>query len=331
MFDRFPVLGAINGGLLRYMFVYRSYLIVFLLILTAGRVRAQYDVDFAHYWAMEPSFNPAAVGKEAKLNVAAAYALQMAGFEHNPHTMYAAADMPLYVLRSYHGVGVQFINDAIGAFTHKRIGLQYAFQRHLFGGKLAAGIQATVLSENLDGSKLDLAESGDPAFTTSSVNGTGFDLGLGLYYLHRKWYLGVSALHLNSPKVELGETNELSISPTYYLTGGYNIRLNHPFLTIQTSVLGRTDGVAWRGDMTARLKYEHEKRVMYAGLSYSPTNSVTVMLGGNIRGIHLGYSYEIYTSAMSIGNGSHEIFVGYQTDLNLYKKGRNLHKSVRIL
>ena len=123
----------------------------------------------------------------------------------------------------------------------------------------------------------------------------------------------------------------MEVSPTYYLTAGYNIRLNHPFLFIQTSALGRTDGTAWRGDITGRLKYEHEKKVMYAGLSYSPTNSVTIMIGGSIRGIHLGYSYEIYTSAMNISNGSHELFVGYQTDLNLYKKGRNLHKSVRIL
>ena len=299
--------------------------------MSISETNAQYDVSFGHYWAMEPSFNPATVGKEDKLNVAVAYAFQMAGFEHNPNTMYAGADMPFYVLGAYHGVGIQFMNDAIGAFTHKRFGLQYAFQRHLLGGKLSLGAQATMISENLDGSKLDLADSGDPAFTTSSVNGTGFDLSLGLYYLHRSWYIGVSALHLNSPKVELGETNELSISPTYYFTGGYNIRLTHPFLTIQTSALGRTDGVVFRGDVTARLKYEHEKRVMYAGLSYSPTNSVTVMLGGNFRGIHLGYSYEIYTSAISIGNGSHEIFVGYQTEMNLYKKGRNLHKSVRIL
>ncbi|MBQ9262542.1 MAG: type IX secretion system membrane protein PorP/SprF, partial [Prevotella sp.] len=131
--------------------------------------------------------------------------------------------------------------------------------------------------------------------------------------------------------VELGEKNELNISATYYLTGGYNIQLRNPFLSIHTSALGRTDGVAWRADVTGRLKYTHEKRVMYAGLSYSPDKSVTILIGGNFHGIHLGYSYEVYTSAISPGNGSHELFVGYQTDLNFGKKGRNLHKSVRIL
>ena len=280
---------------------------------------------------MEPSFNPAAVGKEAKLNVAAAYALQMAGFEHNPNTMYAAADMSFYALKSYHGAGVQFVSDNIGLFSHKRLGLQYAYQPQLLGGRLSLGAQLSMISENFDGSKLEVEDSSDPAFTTSSVNGTGFDISLGIYYKHRDWYAGLSVLHLNSPTVELGEKNELSISSSYYLTGGYNIRLKNPFLTIQTSVLGRTDGVAYRADVSGRLLYTHEKRVMYAGLSYSPTNSVTVQIGGDIKGIRVGYSYEIYTSAISFGNGSHELFVGYQTELNLYKKGRNLHKSVRFL
>ena len=97
------------------------------------------------------------------------------------------------------------------------------------------------------------------------------------------------------------------------------------------SLLARTDGTAYRVDISARLKYTNDKKVMYVGVGYSPTNSATIMVGGNFHGISLGYSYEIYTSAISFGNGSHELFVGYQTDLDLGKKGRNKHKSVRFL
>lgn len=311
--------------------MFRRYSIILLLSLAAVAARAQYDVSFSHYWAMEPSFNPAAVGKESKLNVAGAYATQLAGFEHNPKTMYIGADMPVYLMNNYHGVGLQILNDAIGLFSHKRLGVQYAFQPRLWGGIMSVGIQASLLSETFEGSKLELIDDSDPLFVKSDINGTGLDLNAGIYYNHRNWYAGVSVTHLNSPTVELGEKNELNVSSAYYLTGGYNIRMKNPFLTIHTSFLGRTDGVAWRADVTGRLKYTHEKRVMYAGLSYSPTNSVTVLIGGNVRGIHLGYSYEIYTTAIRIGNGSHELFVGYQTDVNLFKKGRNLHKSVRIL
>lgn len=91
------------------------------------------------------------------------------------------------------------------------------------------------------------------------------------------------------------------------------------------------DGATYRADITARAQYTNDKKMMYAGVGYSPTNSVTLLVGGNFHGVRIGYSYEVYTSAISIGNGSHEIFIGYQTDINIGKKGRNLHKSVRLL
>ena len=309
----------------------RRILLLTVVLLTMLEAKAQYDPSFSHYWAMETSFNPAAVGKEQKLNVAGAYNMTLTGFEHNPKTMYIGADMPLYLLGAYHGVGLQVVNDEIGLFSHKKVGVQYAYKHKLLGGMISIGVQAGLLSENFNGSEVDTEMDGDDAFAKSEVTGTGFDFAAGLYYTHRNWYVGVSSQHLTAPVVELGETNELEIARSYYFTGGYNIRLRNPFLTIQTSVLGRTDGVAYRGDISARLKYTHEKRVMYAGLSYSPTNSVTLLIGGYFHGIMLGYSYEAYTSAISLGNGSHELFVGYQTDINLFKKGRNRHQSVRIL
>jgi len=311
--------------------VFRRFCILLIVLSAVRTARAQYDPSFSHYWAMETAFNPAAAGKQSLLNVAAAYNMTLAGFEHNPRTMFISGDMPFYALRNYHGVGLQILNDDIGLFSHKRVAAQYAYRLKLFGGWLGIGVQGALLSESFDGSELDTEQDNDRAFSTSKVDGTGIDLGAGVYYTHGQWYVGASAQHLNAPRVELGETNEINLSQTYYLTGGYNIRLRNPFLTIHTSALGRTDGVAWRADLTGRLKYTNDQKVMYAGLSYSPGNSVTVLIGGNFHGITLGYSYEAYTSAINIGNGSHELFVGYQTDINLYKKGRNRHQSVRIL
>ena len=309
----------------------RLYIISALLLLAVSRAGAQYDVSFSHYWDLEPYYNAGAVGKQSKLNITAAYAMSFAGFENNPKSMYVGADMPLFLLNNYHGVGVSLLNDQIGLFTHQRLALQYAYKHSLFGGMISAGVQLGFLSEGFDGSDLDIEDSSDPAFSTSEVNGSAFDVGFGLYYTHGPWYVGLSAQHITSPLVELGETNELKIDPTFYLTGGYNIKLRNPFLSIYPAVLVRTDGVAWRGDVSGRLIYTNDKKMLYGGVSYSPTNSVTVLVGGMFHGIHIGYSYEVYTSAISMGNGSHELILGYQMDINLFKKGRNKHKSVRIL
>ena len=308
----------------------RSHLILALLF-AAVKLQAQYDPSFSHYWSMETSFNPAAVGKQSKINVDVAYNMTLTGFENNPRTMYASADLPFYLFGAYHGVGVKFVNDKIGLFSHNSLSLQYAYKLKLLGGTLSIGVQGSMLGENFDGSKLDVETPNDPAFSTSEVTGSAFDLGAGLYYMHKYWYVGASVQHALSPLVEIGETNELQIDRTYYFTAGGNIRLRNPFLSIQPSVLGRSDGVGYRADITGRLTYQHENRRMYAGVGYSPTNSFTIFIGGDLHGISLGYSYEAYTNGVSLGNGSHELLIGYQTDLNLFKKGRNKHQSVRLL
>ena len=57
----------------------RRIIIFALLAIACAKANAQYDVPFSHYWVMEPYFNPASVGKEPKLNIAGAYALNFAG------------------------------------------------------------------------------------------------------------------------------------------------------------------------------------------------------------------------------------------------------------
>ena len=121
---------AINPNLLRYYSVFKRFFIILATFASAAtEANAQYDVSFSHYFDMEPTFNAAAVGKQPKLNITAAYALDMAGFENNPNTMYAAADMPVRFIGALHGVGLQFMNDKIGLFSHQRLALQYAYKQ----------------------------------------------------------------------------------------------------------------------------------------------------------------------------------------------------------
>ena len=309
----------------------RLTIITLWLVLGFSEARAQYDATFSHYFDLEPTFNPAAVGKQPKLNITGAYAMSMAGFENNPRTMVLAADMPFVFADMNHGAGVQLMNDQIGVFKHQRIALQYAYKLKLGSATLGLGLQGALLLENIDGTRLDPADANDHALPTSEETGNAVDLGVGLYYMARTWYVGLSAQHLNSPTVELGERHELHVAPTYYLTSGCNISLRNPFVKIKPSALVRTDGTGYRADISTRVEYTNEKRLLYAGVSYAPTISVTGMVGGRFHGIVLGYSYEMYTSAIKPGNGSHELFVGYEQELNFVKKGMNKHKSVRLL
>lgn len=303
-------------------------------VLMTMRVCAQYDAAFTNYWTLQSYFNPASSGLSGQLEVNAAYSMQMVGFENAPATMLATADLPLFFLNPSHGVGLGFMNDKIGLFSNKKLYLQYAYHLPLWKGRLSFGARVALLNETFDGSKLYVFDSGDPALATSEVNGTGFDVDFGIRYSYKqKWYAGLSSMHLTGPTVKLGDDkmHQVKVSRLYYLTGGYTVRFNKPQYAFYTTAILRTDLQAWRGDITARLAYNSEKLHLYGGLSYSPTVSVAVLLGTVFHGVRIGYSYEIYTGGIGALNGSHEIVLGYQTDLSLFKKGKNLHKSVRIL
>ena len=301
-----------------------------LMLATMG-ARAQYDPYFSHYFDMQPSFNPAAAGKEAKLNITGTYAMSMAGFENSPQTMVFSGDMPFVALKNVHGVGLQLMSDKLGLFSHQRISLQYALRKKLGNGWLSVGVQPGIITEKFNGSSVDLIDETDPVFSKSDIDGNTFDLAAGIYYAGKNWYAGISAQHLTSPTVLLGETNELKIDGTYYLTGGMDFQLRNPLMKVATSAVVRTDGVAYRGDITGRLIYNYQGRMFYAGATYSPTNSVTALVGGQFQGVIIAYCFEIYTNGISFRNGSHEIFLGYQMDVNLSKKGKNRHQTTRTL
>lgn len=303
-------------------------------MLLAMACRAQYDVAFSNYWALQSFYNPAATGLDGRLNVQGAYSMQMVGFEDAPATMYAGADLPVFFLNPNHGMGAGFMNDKAGIFSTQRFYLQYAYHQPLLGGRLSIGLRPVMLSQGLSGSNIDTEESNDPAFPTSDVKGTAFDLDAGLRFSYKQtWYVGISAMHCLSPTVSLGDDKsyEVKMDPTFYLTGGYRLPMKDRRYALATAAAFRTDMQDWRADLTARLCYDGSKHKMYGGLSYSPTRSVTVLLGIDFHGVNVGYAYEIYTGGIGALHGTHELVLGYQTDLNLFKKGKNKHKSVRLL
>ena len=113
--------------------------------------------------------------------------------------------------------------------------------------------------------------------------------------------------------------------------GGCNIKLKNSLLSVQPSFLVQSDLDEWREDVQCKLAYENGDKKFYGGVGYSLDTSVTFLLGGVFHGIGLGYSYQLYTGGVGLINGSHEVVLGYRTDLDLFKKGRNKHKSVRWL
>ena len=303
-----------------------------LLVCTFGRVQAQFDVHFTHYWEMKNFYNPAGAGADKKMKVYAAYSDQMSGFENNPKTILINIDAPIPFIRSDHNLGLGVVNDEIGRFENQHLYLNYAYGFKLFGGRLAIGAQAGLINCTFNNNGLIFGESNiDPAFPSGNADGNTVDFGAGLLYQHKYFYAGLSGIHLNSPLVLIGEKNEMEVDPYFNFMAGGNIPIKNTLLSVQPTLQVMTDFVGWRADITARGTYSYQGKEFFGGITYSPTVSVAFILGVEMMNITASYAYELFTSGVGAQNGSHDIFIGYKMDLEIFKKGKNKHNSIRIL
>ena len=309
-------------------------LFIFLVVCLCATIemRAQYDVHFTQYWNMLNFYNPAGAGATGKLWAYGSYSNQMTGFENNPKTMLLNVDSPIPFVRGDHSLGIGALNDQIGLFTNQHLYINYAYGFKLLGGRLAKGIQIGILNCKFDNKNIEFGgDKDDPAFPSGSADGNKFDVGFGLLYQHKHFYAGISGLHLNSPLILMGEKNEIQIDPYYNFTAGGNIPIKNTLITIQPYIQVMTDFVSWRTDITGKATYTYNDKDYFAGLTYSYDTSVAMFLGVRFLGISVGYAYELYTSGVGMKNGNHDIFIGYEMDLDIFKKGKNKHNSIRVL
>jgi type IX secretion system PorP/SprF family membrane protein len=313
----------------------KKYLLLIILMVTGiTGIRAQYDSQLSQYFMAMGYYNPAYAGVREDLNLLALSRLQWIGIEGAPKSFFIHADMPFKLGKTNHGVGLLIFTEGIGLFQNTHVNLQYAYKQKLLGGTLSVGLQFGLVNQSFNGEKVfyptsQFHQQQDQAIPNVQVSGMGMDIGAGLYYTHKKFYVGLGVTHLNKAEVRLDEYSSMYLSSTYNLTGGYNIQLRNPLYELQPSVFLKTDMQSFQADITARLVYN---KMFNGGFSWRVNESVILLLGAKFGSFHVGYAYDFPTTPILKGtSGSHELMVSYKLKLKKSKSGKNKHKSVRIL
>lgn len=301
-------------------------------LLYAPTLFAQQDTQQSMYWASPTAFNPAMAGCDSALHITAFDRMQWVGVEDAPQTFFVSADLPVMLGRKRSGIGLSILNDKAGLFTTTLVNAQLDYSLKLFGGRLALGVQPAFVNQTFDGSGVHLPV-GTPWSTTdipsSEVSGMAFDLGAGAYYEWKNYYLGLSAQHLLSSQVELGEYAYTEFTPTFYFYAGGNIPLKHTLFILQPSLLVKSTFQFTQYDITLRTLWNNK---FWGGVTYRPGDAMVLMVGADIEHIRLGYAYDVPLSQMSLaGGGSHELLATYTLHIDLDKQKRRGNKSIRIL
>lgn len=302
-------------------------------------VFAQFDAQLSQYMFNIPTYNPAAISENGLMNIAGQHRIQWVGMPGAPQTTYFNFNTSLLKKPlTTQAVGLKFLMDNIGAFRHQSAYLQYAYKKNVGKNRWSIGadvgfVSTSFISDSIKNTKINSPFHdflGDEAIPQTDETGIAMDLSIGAFYTTPTYYIGLSYVHLNSPKIKINdEKTTLKVKGTMYATGGYDIPLPMPKMVLKSSALLKTDFTTWQAELSARVAYDSK---YWGGISYRYQDAVVIFAGVDIaEGVHIGYAYDLPTGKLiTVSSGSHEILLKYSFLLDL-NKNKNRYKSIRLL
>lgn len=292
---------------------------------------AQSEALLSQYFNLPTYYNTAAAGNVDYLNIATSGQLRQNDNSWDMKRFWVGADMPFVVsVNQKIGAGITANYNEIGVYKGLSASLLGSWKLKVGAGEFSIGISPCINNNQIKPNKSGgIAEDNK----TDSVQGhhkTNFDIGVGLWYDSNAWWGGFSITHLGfNKRRENKYFNEFTTGVGYYFTTGCNIKIKSALLDIEPSVLATHYRGELKGQATLRI---HWNKLIWAGAGYRLHDGIGLMVGTNIKGFMLGYSYLFSTgSKTDIKQNGHEFVAGYRLKLDMSKRNPYKHKSIRLL
>ncbi len=305
---------------------YKLVLLSFVIAAFSSKSFAQQPAQYSLFMLNKYHYNPAYNGLDESLSLTSVFRKQWVGLTGAPLNVNFNAHLPIEYLSS--GVGLGFEYDVIGAYKNLSIRASYSYILD-FGdkGKLSLGMAGRFLQKNLDGSQLLTPqgdyESGinhnDPIVPIVNETGSSFSFDVAAYYKHAFFEIGIAAINLTQPTLQLATEAKVTYNRAYFLNASGTIKLNN-FLDLHPSFLLKTDFVKFQPELALLIKWNEN---VFGGVAFRGFDTLSLDAVVFIAGMHitpnlmLAYSYDLSIGSLnSYNSGSHEVVLNY----NLNKK-----------
>lgn len=297
-------------------------IILIALATSVSSLYAQQDPQFTQFMYDRLSINPGFAGSQDAICATVIGRQQWSGFTGQPNTGLLNLSAPIKSIKS--GIGLSMIYDEIGPQNSFNIRLSYAYHIKISGAtKLSLGVGLGFISSALNPNWIayDYNNSGvntgigsglgDPSISQTSQTAGTFDASFGAYLYNPKYYVGVSAGHLNEG--DLSEMN-IQVKRHYYFMAGYHFALT-PKLQLTPNILTKSDLSSTQLDVNATVMYDNK---LWIGATYRLEDAIAPMAGYQYEfpsgksTLRIGYSYDFTTSELNnYSSGSHELMLSY--------------------
>lgn len=277
------------------------------------RADAQQLPQFSMFQENLYVLNPAMGGRSPFFEVKGSNRSQWSGITDAPRTFALSLDGPLK--NPHIGLGGYLFTDNVG--PTRRTGIQLSYTWHFFlteDIRLGLGLSGGALQFAIDGSKIELAEAGDPALLSNLQAQTVFDATFGVSVYTDTWYAGFSLPQLLQNQLRLYDDHQHDLTRLedhYYLMAGYRYQIDDQFMVEPSLLVKYVSPVPVSWNLQARCWY---RNTVFLGAGYRHNDAVIAMAGYSWNeSLSIAYAYDMSTSGLRRhSTGSHELVLGFR-------------------
>jgi type IX secretion system PorP/SprF family membrane protein len=290
-------------------------IVTLVIVLISGLSYAQQDAQFTNYMYNTLSFNPAYAGSRGTTSIYLSQRSQWVGLDGAPTTNALSYHSPLG--SSNLGIGVSFLNDAIGPVEENLVSLDMSYTiQTSYDYKLAFGLRASAHMLNVDFTQLNIFNPGDVLAQNNINNRFSPNIGVGFFWYSEKSYVGFSIPNLLETR-HINKDLNSSVSSVskerlhYHFTAGHVFNISQDILFKPAILTKIVSGAPFQLDLSSNFQF-YDKFTL--GASYRLDAAVSFLAGFQLNGNWLlGYAYDFDTNNLSTYNsGSHEVFLRYE-------------------
>lgn len=301
--------------------------LILILIIATVKTFAQQDPQYSLYQFNQLVINPGYTGARDAIAIVADVRKQWAGIDGAPTTAAFSVHSP--IMNNKLGVGLNIVSDKIGAKTVSAFYGNISYILKIGNTtKLAFGARAGYAMYKFNFNEVKYKDADETAYTDlNNANKGSLDVDAGLYVRTNKFFVGLSATHLNNGQIYQGNfqaldtngvTNDYSVSyvlrPHVFLTMGYSFVINENFL-FAPSLMVKT--VRGRTSADLNLNFFVAKRVWLGGFIRQGYGFGALFQVYATKQLRIGYAFDAGLGKQRVLGSAHEIMLGF--DFGKYK------------
>lgn len=283
--------------------------------------KAQQEPAYSMYFFNPMHFNPGYAGSREVFSGTLVHRSQWVKVPGSPVSQ--SLNIHSRLPDSRVGIGLQAYNDQAGPMKNTGAGLTFAYHIPMNDKiQLAFGITGSMSDVRVGFDQLVYEQEGDPSFVNNQSHHWVPDASSGLYLYSKRFFAGISAIHLFQSHFRLTDTDGADLARfwrEYYATGGVVLPIGANVNFRPSAMVRFVPSAPVMGEIDAAFIF-HER--LFVGAGYRGGKRIDLAGADNVvKGfvqfqitnyLNAGYAYDFYANRNGAYNsGTHEFMIGW--------------------